>query len=98
MSQAKKVVGNCPRCGMPIYETKGRAAKSCQCFPLSDAAAWYPYQPPRVAPYNPYPYNPCPYNPWYPWQMIPYTTGGTVIVAGGEDSTTAYLSGNVTPT
>lgn len=46
----KKVVGNCPRCGMPIYDAGKKPWKSCQCLPLADAPQpvyptypWYVY-------------------------------------------------------
>ncbi len=61
-----KVVGNCPRCGFPIYEKHGKPEKSCSCWPLVDAPHFVP------APYPIYP-QPIYYPPVYPWQPVqPY--------------------------
>ena len=56
----RKQVGNCPRCGMPIYEDADQVArKSCICAPLELIPAPYPYpvmvppQPPTWIPYQP---------------------------------------------
>ena len=97
--RTKRVVGNCPRCGMPIYEAKGEPKKSCRCAPLADAPVpWVP------APYVPTPVYPR--RPWYPWwypwnpyPLTPYysTWGGTANVPSVwvGDPTTA---GSVTVT
>ena len=69
----RRVVGNCPRCGNPIYEAKKAPARTCACPPLGDAGTS-----PQVAPV---PY--VPFNPWYPWLsgpvwISPISSGGTV--------------------
>lgn len=93
----KRLVGNCPRCGNPIYEGKKAVPeRTCMCRPMDDG--------PSVAPYVPVPVNPSPYYPWwgvYPppnttwWpKTIPWygeitcgtTTGGSYTITGNTST------------
>ena len=76
----RRLVGNCPRCGNPIYEGKKAPQRTCMCWPLQDP----PSLAPIVHPYVPVPVQPYQPNPWWnPWPTITYgtTTGDTTNTA-----------------
>ena len=83
MKTKHEIVGNCPKCGAPLYAQSNPAAAdlipltvyTCQCRFAAQA------QLPSVWPVNPniIPWQPLPTFPTYPWYEITLTQSGNGI-------------------